>query len=78
MLPAKKVFRWISRRRRATFAFVSMWVCCGVTMNFIPRPRMAFAAVGAILCGVKSWKARLVRAGSVEWAGRFALSLVAF
>jgi len=39
---------------------------------------MAFAAVGAILCGVKSWKARLVIAGSVAWAGRFALNLTAF
>ena len=68
----------MSRRRGAIVVVVSIWVCCGVTMNFIPSPRMDFAAVGAILCGVKSWKARLVIAGSVDWAGRFALNLTAF
>ena len=57
--PAKKVFRWISRRSREMASVMSEVVNFGVRMNLNPRPSTKRVSWGAIWCLVRSWNVRL-------------------
>ena len=50
----------------------------GVGMNFIPSPKMDFAAGGMILPSVRSWKARFSKKEVVVERGAKARTSVAF
>ena len=50
----------------------------GVGMNFIPSPRMDFAAGGMILSSMRSWKARFSMVGSILMAGIVVRMAMAF
>ena len=54
---AKKTFRLTSRFSFQVDALISPVVRLGVQINFMPKPRTAFASGGMILPTVRSWKA---------------------
>ena len=63
------VLRWVSRRRRCRDGVMESLVYGGVGINFIPSPKMDFAAGGMILPSVRSWKARFWILGDVVGKG---------
>lgn len=63
--PQKIVLIQKSRRRRRRDVEISPVVLGGVKMNFPPRPSRALASGGALLFGVRSWKARFAGSGRV-------------
>jgi hypothetical protein len=59
-MPEKNTRRWKSRSKQLMEGDMSPVVCLGVQMNLAPSPRSDLALGGAVLCGVRSWTARLV------------------